>query len=235
MKATLEFTPKHLEKAIDLARNIATFAQLEFGACVRLRIMDPAKVLHVDLLLTPSIYKCEADFTFGINLQMFYKLLRSLHNDQPLEIEADESIMKINQCQHYHTLVSQDVPFPTPEIIDFTGPRVRLPTKLLQKYVRALGNIAPCLEIHYVPQSDTLFLESVNSMYRTLFSIDTGITPNDYLEEEYRKQFIIKFVDMAINPSLADSVELTFGDSLMLTYTQPDLSVLVTVAAYTEG
>lgn len=234
MKAILEFTPKHLEKAIDLARNVATFAQLEFGACVRMRIMDPAKVLHMDMILSPAVYKCEADFTFGINLHMFYKLLKSLHNDQDLEIEVDDTIMKMNQCQHYHTLVSQEVPFPTPELIDFRGYKVKLPTKLLQKYVRLLGNIAPVLELHYVPSSDTLFLESVNSMYRTLFSIDTGVSPNKG-EEEYRKQFIIKFVDMAINPSLADSVELTFGDSLLIAYTQPDLEVLVTVAAHTEG
>lgn len=235
-KVFVEFTPKHLEKAIDLARHIATFGQLEISpAYIRMRIVDPGKVVHLDMILTPDVIKVESDITFGINLQMFYKLLKTLDNDQAVEIEADESVMKINQGSHYHTLISQDIPFPSPAIMDFTGPKVTLPTKLFQRYVRALGNVAPAIEINYVPKSDTLFLESVNSMYRTLFSVDTGVTPNDYLTEEYRRTFIAKFLEMGINPSLADKIDLTFGEALMLTYEQNNLSVLVTVAGYTEG
>jgi Proliferating cell nuclear antigen, N-terminal domain len=235
MKAVLEFIPKHLEKAIDVARSVATFAQLEFGACLRLRITDPVKVLYMDIILTPDVYKCESDFTFGINLHMFYKLLKTLDNNESIEIEADESIMKLNQCQHYHTLVSQDVPLATPSIADLTGPKLILGTKMLQRYIRALGNVAPVVEMNYVPLSNVLFLESVNSMYRTLFSVDTTACPNDG-EEEYRKQFIIKFLDTVINPSLADKVELCLSDSLVLQYApDPSLSVLIVQAAYTEG
>lgn len=235
MKAIAEFIPAHLEKAVDLARHIATFGHLEFSpAYIRLRIVDPGKVVHFDMILTPDTYKCDEEFTFGINLQMFYKLLKSLRNDESVEIESDESVMKINQCSHFHTLIRQDIPSASPQIVDFTGPKVTLPSKLLQKYVRALGNIAPAVEIHYAPEADTLFLESVNSMYRTLFSIDTGITPNEGAEE-YRRQFMVKFLEMAINPSLADSVNLTFGESLMLTYENERLSVLVTIAGYTDA
>lgn len=235
MKAVAEFVPAHLEKAVDMARHIATFGHLEFSAAhIRMRIVDPGKVVHFDMILTPDTYKCDGEFVFGVNLQMFYKLLKSLRNDESLEIEADESIMKINQISHYHTLVRQGIPIPTPEIIDFTGPKVTIPTKLLQKYIRALGNIAPAVNVNYVPTADTVFLESVNSMYRTLFSIDTGITPN-VGEEEYQKQFMVKFLEMGINPSLADSVHLTFGDSLMINYENEKLSVLVVIAGYTEG
>ena len=235
MKTYVEFVPKHLEKAIDLARSIATFGQLEFGACVRMRITDPVKVLHMDLILTPDVYKNEGHFSFGVNLQMFYKLLKSLNNNEPVEIEADESIMKINQCQHYHTLVNQDVPFPSLSVEECTGPKLTLGTKQFQRYIRALGNVAPIVELHYTPSSNVLFMESVNSMYRTLFSIDTTASPNDYLVEEYRKQFILKFLDTAINPALADKVQLTLGDSLVIHYDNPNLSVLVVQAAYMEG
>lgn len=236
MKAIAEFIPKHLEKALDLARHIATFGQLEFSSShIRMRITDPSKVVHLDMILIPETYKCESDFTFGVNLQMFYKIIKSLHNDESVEIESDETAMKINQCQHYHTLITQDVPFGSPQILDFTGPRVSLPTKLFQRYVRALGNIAPAVEMNYVPKSDTLFLESVNSMYRTLFSIDTGVTPNDHVEEEYRRAFMIKFLEMGINPSLADKIDLTFGDSLMISYENERLSTIVTIAGYTEA
>lgn len=230
-----EFAPKHLEKAVDLARHIATFAQLEFTAChVRMRITDPAKVVYMDLILLPATYKCDKETRFGINLQMFYKLLKSLDNDDVVEIEADESVMKINQGSRYHTLISQDIPFPTPDIIDYTGPRVRLPTKLFQRYIRAIGNIAPAFELNYVPKSDTLFLESVNSMYRTLFSIDTGVTPNDGAGE-YRRNFMVKFVEMALNPSLGDNIDLTMGESLMISYEVEQMSVIVVVSGYTEA
>lgn len=230
-----EFVPKHLEKAVDLARHIATFGQLEFTAChVRMRITDPAKVVHMDLILIPDTYKCDSEMRFGINLQMFHKLLKSLDNNESVEIEADESTMKINQGSKFYTLMSQDIPFGVPEILDFTGPRIKLPTKLFQRYIRAIGNIAPAFDMNYVPKSDTLFLESINSMYRTLLSIDTGVTPNDDAEE-YKKSFMVKFVEMAINPSLGDYIDLTMGDSLMVTYDLPKMSVLVTVSGYTDA
>jgi hypothetical protein len=236
MKAVVEFTPKHFEKAIDMARSIATFGRLEFGSCIRLRITDPVKVLYMDTILTPDVYKCDHEFTFGINLQMFYKLLKTLDNNDTVEIEADESIMRINQCQHYHTLVNQDIQSCSPQIADIEGPRVVINTKTLQRYIRALGNVAPVVEANYVPLSNVLFLESVNSMYRTLFSIDTTASPNDEQEEEYRKQFIIKFLDIAVNASLASTVEVCLSDTLVLHYTpDPSLSIIVAQAAYTEG
>lgn len=235
MKVVAEFVPAHLEKALDLARHIATFGHLEFShSQVRMRIVDPSKAVHLDMILIPDTYKCEADFRFGVNLQMFYKLFKSLRNDQSVEIEADETVMKLNQCQHYHTLIAQDIHFETPDIIDFVGPKITLPTKLFQRYIRALGNIAPAVEVNYVPASDTLFLESVNSMYRTLFSIDTGVTPNP-TAYEYRRTFVIKFLEMGINTSLADKIDLTFGDSLMISYGDEKLSTLVTIASYAEA
>jgi hypothetical protein len=235
MKAIIEFVPKHFEKAIDMARGIATFGRLEFGSCLRLRVTDPVKVLYMDLILTPDVYKCEGDFSFGVNLQMFYKLLKTLDNSESIEIEADESIMRINQCQHYHTLVNQDIPACVPKIDDVNGPRLVVNTKMLKRYIQALGNVAPVVEFNYVPLSDVLFLESVNSMYRTLFSVDTGASPNNN-ETEYRAQFIVKFLDIAINASLASTVELCLSDCLALLYTpDPNLSISIVQATYTEG
>lgn len=231
-----EFVPKHLEKALDMARHIATFGHLQFSTChMTLKITDPAKVVHFDLILLPDVYKVEKGVQFGINLQMFYKLIKSLDNEDAVEIEADESVMKINQGSKYHTLIHQDVHFPIPEMINFSGPKVVLPTKMFQKYIRAIGNIAPAFEMHYSASSDVLFLESVNSMYRTLFSIDTGITPNAVQDEEYRKKFMVKFVEMAINPALADKIELTMGETLLISYEKQNMSVVVTVMGYTDA
>jgi hypothetical protein len=36
-------------------------------------------------------------------------------------------------------------------------------------------------------------------MYRTLFSVDTSASPNEGAEE-YRKQFTLKFLEVATNP-----------------------------------
>jgi hypothetical protein len=235
MKAIAEFVPKRLEKALDLARHIATFAKLEFKAgFIQMRLMDPSKIIHMDMILVPDTYKCDAEFDFGINLQMFYKLFRSLDNKDTVEIEADESVLKINQTVNFHTLINQDVPFGTPATINFAGSCVTVSSKLLQRYVRALGNVAPAVEINYVPLSDTLFLESVNSMYRTLFTINTSETPNE--GDEYRQNFMVKFLETAINPSLSDNVNLTFGENLRIDYRpSEDLSIVLLVSGYTEG
>ena len=152
-----------------------------------------------------------------------------------MERQSAGKARKLNRCQQYHPLGTQDVPFGSPHIMNFTGPRITLPTKLFQRYIRALGNIAPAVEINYVPHSDTLFLESVNSMYRTLFSIDTGVTHNDNMEEEYRSTFMIKFLEMGINPSLSDKIDLTFGEALMISYEHQGMSTVVTVTGYTEA
>ena len=109
MKVIAEFTPRHLEKALDLARHVATFGCFEFTVegMIRLRVTDPAKVVHLDLQLIPDIYKIDQEFRFGVHLNMFYRMLKSLDNERTVEIEADESYMKINQSEHHHTLVAQ--------------------------------------------------------------------------------------------------------------------------------
>lgn len=236
MKAVVEFIPNHLAKAVDLSRHIATFANLEFTASgIQMRIVDPGKAVYMDLMLIPDIYKCDEEFIFGVNLHMFYKLLRSLDNNSPIEIETDGSVMKLDQLTHHHTLVHQEIGVSVPQILEFSGPKITIPTKLFQKHVRSLGNIALAFELNYVPHADTVFLESVNSLYRTLFSIDTSITPNPTPEEEYRKAFMIKFVNMGIHPGLADMVSLTLGDQLLIGYEKDKLSVLITIASYTEA
>lgn len=239
MKINAEFVPKHLEKAVDLARNIATFAYLEFTAGnMRMRLVDPGKVVFMDMILTPSTYKCDEEFKFGVNLQMFFKLLRSLDNNDTIEIEADAHYMKIVQLGHVHTLVSQELPLPEPyQITDFTGYKIQVSSKTLQRYLRALGAVANVVELHYVPASDTLFLESVNSLYRTMFAIDTSATQNGG-EDEYRKSFMVKFLEMAIHPGLTTNVNLVLGQNALVVEYLDEAScfnTIVTVASYTEG
>ena len=84
MKVVAEFIPRHLEKALDLARHVATFGCLEFtvDGMIRLRVMDPAKVVYLDMQLIPEIYKVDQEFRFGVNLGMFYRLLKSLDNER---------------------------------------------------------------------------------------------------------------------------------------------------------
>lgn len=239
MKINAEFVPKHLEKAVDLARNIATFAYLEFTAGnMRMRLVDPGKVVFMDMIFVPDIYKCDEDFKFGINLQMFFKLLRSLDNNETVEIEADAHYMKIIQLGHVHTLVSQELPLPeTYQITDFRGYKVQVNTKTFQRYLRALGAVANVAELHYVPASDTLFMESVNSLYRTTFAMDTSATQNQG-EDEYRKSFMVKFLEMAIHPGLATNAHLVFGENAVVVeyfHEESCFNTILTVAGYTEA
>jgi len=116
------------------------------------------------------------------------------------------------------------------------GSIVKIQTKLFQKYIRALSLIAPAVEINYVPHADVIFLEAVNSMYRTMFSISTSETPSAETEtEEYRKRFMLKFLEAVINPGLSDFVKMGFGESLYIAYSQPNMEVEVLLSAYTEG
>lgn len=238
MKVFAEFIPRHLEKALDMARHLATFARLEFTAhnMMRMRIIDPAKVVYMDIALYPDQYKLDSEFDFGVNLNMFYKLMRSLDSDKPVEIEADESIMKITQLEVQHTMVTQQISNVVPGMPAPQEPTVKIPTKLLQKYIRALSLIAPAVELNYVPHADVLFLEAVNSMYRTMFSITTSDTPSPDTEtEEYRKRFMLKFLEAVINPGLGDFVKMGFGETLCIIYSQPQMEVEVLLSAYTEG
>jgi DNA polymerase III sliding clamp (beta) subunit (PCNA family) len=234
MKVVAEFTPRHLEKALDLARHIATFATIDFKAhAINIRIVDPAKVAYMDLWLYPDMYKCDQEFMFGVNLGMLYKLFRSLDNNTPVEIEADESFLKINQICHHHTLAAFTCPYTIPEIEGVIGPSVDVSSKLLQKYIRSLSHISSSVDMNYDAVSDSLHLESTNSIYRTLFSIDTSDCPNP--SGEYSGRFLLKFMEMAINPGLADKIRLHFGHALRLNYSPPNLMVDVTIAPHTDG
>jgi hypothetical protein len=196
---------------------------------MRLRVVDPAKIVAMDLILVCDKYKGDSEFKFGSSLQMFYKILKSLDNEESLAIESDGSYMKIDQTTRYHTMTCQDIP-PIPVVDNcFDGSKILVGTKMFQKYLRAIGNVAPSFELNYVPSSGTLFIESVNSMYRTMFAIEPSSIPNDD-SPEYRKAFMVRFVDMALNPSLSDKVEITLGDHLNFLYDLTNMSVIVTVA-----
>ena len=229
-----EFTPYHLHKALDVARHIATFGCLEFTADnrIRMRMIDPAKVIYMDFYITPDTYKCDSEFTFGVNLHMFYKIIKSLHPDHSIEIEADETVMKITQASHCiaHTIVAQQLPFPVPDMEPVDAPSVIVPTKQLQTYVHSLSMISPSTCLSVFPTSNLLILESINTMYRTVYSIPVAADT----DSEYIRRFPVKFLEMAISPSLGDTVTLFLDSGIRLHYSNRNLEADVTVASYTE-
>lgn len=234
MNAFVEFIPRHFEKALDIGRHLASYAKLDFTAeSVRMTLMDPAKAMYMETCLFPAIYKTDKEFSFGVNLNMIYKLVRSLDNNLPVEIEASPEKMTIIQIGHRHELTNQTLQYDVPKIESSRGPVVKLSTKVFQKYVRTLGNVSPVFEISY--DSGSLFLESVNSMYRTLFSIDVSDSNNEAWPELYKQQFVTKFVDSAINPSMGDEISLELGTFLQVRYAQEALQTTITIANYTEG
>lgn len=235
MNVYAEFTPKHFEKALDIARHLASFAKLDFSAeHVRLTVIDPAKVMYMDTYLFPTTYKIDMELAFGINLNMMYKLIRSLDNNLPIEMEVSTDKMIITQIGHRHELSNQTLQYELPQMKSIVGPVVKLDTKTFQKYIRTLGNVSPVFEITYDSKDNTLLLESVNSMYRTLFAIVTEDN-NEAWPNLYKKQFVAKFVDSAINPSLGDNIWLELGDFMQIRYEKEGVHVGVTIADYTEG
>lgn len=236
MNVYAEFTPKHFEKALDIARHIASYAKLEFLAeSVRMTAIDPAKVMYMHTSLFPTTYKLDKELTFGINLNMMYKLMKSFDNNIPIEMEVLEEKMVITQIGHRHELSNQPLQYDIPEIKSVTGPVLELETKLFQKHVRALSNVSPVCEISYDSASNSLFLESVNSLYRTLFAVNTEKSNNDAWPTPYKNRFIVKFIESAVNPSLGDTILLELGDFLLIRYQKEGMQVAVTVANYTEG
>jgi hypothetical protein len=82
MKAVAEFVPRHLEKALDLARHVATFGRMEFTAGgIKLRVIDPAKVIYVDLDMRPTHTSVIRSLVLG-SIWMLDKLFRSLDNNE---------------------------------------------------------------------------------------------------------------------------------------------------------
>lgn len=235
MNAYVEFTPKHFEKALDIARHLASFAKLDFRAeHVRMTVIDPAKAMYMDTYLFPTTYKTDRELVFGINLNMMYKLIKSLDNNLPIEMEVSPDKMTIIQIGHRHELSNQTLQYEVPQLKSVVGPVVKLDTKTFQKYVRTLANVSPVFEITYDSDSKSLMLESVNSMYRTLFAIVTD-DENESWPQLYKRQFVAKFVDSAINPSLGDQISLQLGDFLQIRYEKEGTHVGVTIANYTEG
>lgn len=236
MNAFAEFTPKHFEKALDIARHIGSYAKLHFTAdFVRMTVIDPAKAMYMDTHLIPTTYKTDKDLAFGINLNMMYKLIKSLDNNLPVEIEASDDKMTITQIGHRHEFANQTLQYDVPEMKTTIGPLIKLDTKTLQKYIRTLSNVSPIFEIAYDSSADILFLESVNSMYRTVFAINTENSKNEAWPQPYKKQFMTKFVEASINPSLGDTIQLELGEFLQVRYEKEGLHVALTIANYTEG
>lgn len=235
MTVHAEFIPKHFEKALDVARHIATFALLEFKAdSVRIKIVDPAKVMYMDINLFPTTYKIDQETSFGVNLAMLYKLMHSLDNNEMVEIDADESKMALTQIGHRHEIAHQPLQYDIPTLKESVGPVVKVQSKIFQKYIRALSNVAPVMEVTYEPLVDTMFLEGINSIYRTLFTLSTE-GDNEAWPQTYKNRFVLKFIESAINPGLADFIELHLGESICITYERDTLKVAITVANYTEG
>lgn len=238
MKIFAEFNAALVEKALDMARSIATFAHFEFSpAYIRMRIADPATVLVMDMILVPDTYKCDVDLSFGVNLLMLYKILRTLDKDESVTLEVDDNVMQISQLKHFHTLARQEVPATPAVFSQAVGPKIKVETKLLQKYIKALGNIGSVVDINYAPASDCLFLESVNSMYRTLFTIDTSASPVEQ-QEEYRNEFLLKFLDIAVHAGLSPTVDLTFGTNILqIAYEDlgQNLSIIFLLSGGVEG
>lgn len=236
MNAFAEFTPKHFEKALDIARHIGSYAKLHFATdFLRMTVIDPAKAMYMDTHLIPTTYKTDKELAFGVNLNMMYKLIKSLDNNLPVEIEANEEKMTITQIGHRHELTNQTLQYDVPEMKTTIGPLIKLDTKTFQKYVRTLSNVSPIFEVAYDSTADILFLESVNSMYRTVFAINTEDSKNEAWPEAYKKQFMTKFVEAAINPSLGDTIQLEMGEFLQIRYEKEGLHVALTIANYTEG
>lgn len=236
MNAHAEFTPKHFEKAVDIARHIASYAKLEFTAgAVTMTAIDPAKAVYLHTELVPQIYMTDSDIVFGINLNMFYKLLRSLDNNIPIELDIQDNKMTITQIGHRHEIVNQPTQYDVPSIQQITGPVITLDTKLLQKHVRALSNVSQIIEIGYDQPSSSLFLESYNSLYKTLFAVNIEDSPNEAWPGMYNNKFLVKLIESAINPSMGDKVEIQLGQFIMLRYQHEGLFVSVIISNYTEG
>lgn len=236
MNVFAEFVPKHFEKALDIARHVGSYARLEFRPeNMRLCVMDPAKAVYMDTYLFPQTYKIDKEFCFGINLNMMYKLIKSLDNNIPIEIEANEEKVVLTQIGHRHEFGNQTLQYDVPEMKNVVGPVIRLDTKSFQKHVRALSNVSPVFELSYDPASDSMFMESVNSIYKTTFAVDTSDSNNEAWPEPYKNQFLVKLVETVINPSLGDKIWLELGEFLMVRYEKEGVHVGIIIANYTEG
>ena len=244
MIAFAEFEPAKLEKILDMLRHIASFANLNFQSdgFITMRLVDPAKVLYAELAFTDmGVYKCEREGSFGVHLPFFYKLVKSLQRDQSVYIEVDGDIMQVTQG-HSRYSIQNNQTVKNPAKIDCSGPgdfSAAVPTKVLQRYVRTLGNISPSVRISVDPNADQVLFDAGNSMYQTSMAIkmegDDGGRILVPATKKYTNQFLYKFVELAINPAVDEYVELQLGSNLCISYDTGSYCLAFAIAPYTEG
>lgn len=239
MKAYTEFIPGSLEKVLDTARNVDTFGNLLFTAnrSIYLRLVNPAKTLCMDICLTPSLYRCDEDFSFGVHLPTFYKLIKALDKNATMSWELEEDRMTVRQGTTHFTILSQGqlpvlpaISFEIEKPISFV-----VNTKTFQRYVKAVGTISPTLRLKC--KGDLLQFEADTSLYQT--HMDMPLTHGliaDH-EEPYEKVFMVKFVEALLNPGIADTMTITLGPTeIALVYNSSEGPMVAgMVMAYTEG
>lgn len=235
MKAFAEFVPGRLAKVIDMARNVASFANLDFRANgeIELRLVDPAKIVYVDIRITPTVYKCDTEFSIAVQLSTFYKLIKSLDPESGMTWTADETSLHIAQTALSFVVIAEGTT-PSPPSMQFGVGNVVscvANTKLFQRYTKAVAMISPTVRLKYMEA--LLEFGAETSLYKTKMALDVE---SDDLRE-YEGLFLVKFVDSILNTGISDKIEIRMSPKdLTIVYRDvAGISVSATVMAYTEG
>jgi proliferating cell nuclear antigen PCNA len=235
-----------IKTIVDVVKDLVTDVNLVFRkAEISIVAMDPEKVVGVSLSLTKFEhyeYNHAEDVYIGINMQHFYKLIRgvSVHDTLVMEVCPETTnVLKIQILNPTNGIVSttslysldiEKVQAKLPDVaFECTG---RIPTADFLRSVKTLSHGSKQLTISAKGSTDPTYLTLAAKgsvyVYTTSISIcpaEDGLHWLFFRTEAIRGQYMTKFIEKFIKPSIGKQIELSFTSDGLFGMSYPDLDL----------
>lgn len=235
-----------IKSIIDVIKDLVTDVNLVFKKEeVSIVAMDPEKVVGVYLSLDRvklEHYELHGDndIYIGLNMQHLYKLIRGASIHDTLVLDINEDTPNVLRIQIYNptngivsttSIYSLDIEKVQPQLPDVryecTG---RIPTADFLKSIKTLSHGSKQLTISAKGSSDPLYLTLAAKGNVYVYTTSISICPSEeglkwlyFKAESVKGQYMAKFIEKFIKPSIDKQIELSFTNDGMFGMSYPNL------------
>jgi len=208
--------------------------------CIKIVTMDNSHIILVHLKLDANKfehYSCKKPISIGINMLNFYKIIKTVNNNDILTLFVNENNLnhlgikienmdKNTKTTYFLNLLDlNNEQFDIPEV-EFNSV-ITLPSNDFQKLMRDMNNIADFVEIKNVDNKFILSCEGDFCNQETVLS-DTDLviinngSPNDIIQGNFNLKYLVLFTKCT---NLSNNVELFLRNDypLIIKYTVASL------------
>ena len=208
--------------------------------CIKIVTMDNSHIILVHLKLDADKfehYSCKKPISIGINMLNFYKIIKTVNNNDILTLFVNENNLnhlgikienmdKNTKTTYFLNLLDlNNEQFDIPEV-EFNSV-ITLPSNDFQKLMRDMNNIADFVEIKNVDNKFILSCEGDFCNQETVLS-DTDLviinngSPNDIIQGNFNLKYLVLFTKCT---NLSNNVELFLRNDypLIIKYTVASL------------